>query len=125
MPKLYTAQRPRLSVDAPERSHVPSQTLANSPQYSRRGLFDRDRFRQDLRDGVLHAQAILSTLALRHIDICTDDLNELTVRGEQVMASCRKTFDCPIREYYFELAHIVFFLAQCLLDLFPHLVSIV
>src|SRR4051812_46198716 len=125
MPKLYTAQRPGLSVYAPERAHVPSQTLAHSLQYSRRGLLDRDRFRQDLRHRVLHAQAILYTLALRHIDICTDDLNELTVRGEQVMASCRQTFDCPIGKYDLELTPVISFVAQRLLNFVPNFVSIV
>src|SRR4051812_47306119 len=125
MPKLYTAQRPGLSVYAPERAHVPSQTLAHSLQYSRRGLLDGDRFRQHLRHLVLHAQPILYTLALRHIDICTDDLNELAVRGEQVMASCRQRFDCPIGKYNFELARVISFVAQRLLNLVPNPVPIV
>src|SRR5882762_11034464 len=64
MPKLDTAQRLGLPVHAPERAHVPSQTLAHSPQYSRSGLFDRGRFRQDLSDRVLHAEAFLYALAL-------------------------------------------------------------
>src|SRR5262245_18038964 len=42
-----------------------------------------------------------------------------------MMASCRQIFDCPIAEYNFELVRVIFFLAQCLLDLFPHPVSIV
>ena len=33
MPKLDTAQRLGLPVDAPKPAYVPSQTLANSPQY--------------------------------------------------------------------------------------------
>src|ERR1700758_5209776 len=68
MPKLDTAQRLGLPVHAPERAHVPSQTLAHSPQYSRSGLFERARCRQDLRDRVLHAEAFLYALALRQVE---------------------------------------------------------
>src|ERR1700741_5417306 len=68
MPKLDTAQRLGLQVHAPERAHVPSQTLAHGSQYSRNGLFDRDRFRQDLRDRVLHAEAFLGPLALGQVE---------------------------------------------------------
>src|SRR5262245_7371657 len=64
MPKLDTAKRLGLGVHAPERTHVPSQTLADSPQYSRSGLLDRGRFRQGLRNRVLHAEAFLCALAL-------------------------------------------------------------
>src|SRR5689334_11587516 len=103
MPKLNTAQRLRAPVHAPEHAHVPSQRLADGQQYSRTGLFDRGSFRQDLCDRVLHAEAFLFSLALRHIDMCTDNLNKLTVRGEQMMASCCEIFDCPIGEYNFEL----------------------
>ena len=53
-----------LPVHAPERAYVPSQTLAHGPQYARSDLLDRGRFRQDLRDGVLHAEAFLCALAL-------------------------------------------------------------
>ena len=68
MPKLDTAQRRGLPVHAPERAHVPSQTLAHSPQYSRSGLFDRDRFRQDQRDHVLYAEAFFCALALGQVE---------------------------------------------------------
>src|SRR5438045_8630153 len=68
MPKLDTAQRLGLPVHAPERAYVPSQTLAHGPQYSRSDLLDRGRFRQDLRDGVLHAEAFLCALALCQIE---------------------------------------------------------
>jgi len=64
MPKLDTAQRLGIPVHAPERAHVPSQTLAHSPQYSRSDLFDRGRYRQDMRDRVLHAEAFLCALVL-------------------------------------------------------------
>src|ERR1700751_656808 len=64
MPKLDTAQRLGLPVHAPERAYVPSKTLAHGPQYSRSDLLDRGRFRQDLRDGVLHAEAFLCALPL-------------------------------------------------------------
>src|SRR6476620_7449710 len=64
MPKLDTAQHRGLPVHAPERAHVPSQTFAHGAQYSQSDLFDRGRFRQDLRDRVLHAEAFLCTLAL-------------------------------------------------------------
>src|SRR4029077_274107 len=74
MPKLDTAQRLGLPVHAPERAHVPSQTLAHSPQYSRSGLFDRGRFRQDLRDRVLHAEAFLRALALGQVEHESDAL---------------------------------------------------
>src|SRR4029077_2047332 len=74
MPKLDTAQRLGLPVHAPERAHVPSQTLAHSPQYSRSCLFDRGRFRQDLRDRVLHAEAFLYALALRQVEHESDTL---------------------------------------------------
>src|SRR6516165_8897036 len=76
MPKLDTTQSLGLPVHAPERAHIRSQTLAYSPQYSRSGLFDRDRFRQDLRDRVLHAEASLCALALGDLfsgDIDRDD----------------------------------------------------
>src|SRR5262249_15363380 len=68
MPKLDAAQRLGLPVHAPERADVPSQTLAHGPQYSRSDLLDRGRFRQDLRDGVLHAEAVLCALALCQIE---------------------------------------------------------
>src|ERR1700747_657534 len=67
MPKLDTAQRLGLPVHAPERAHVPSQTLSHSPQYSRSDLFDRGCIRQDLPDRVLHAEAFLCALALGDI----------------------------------------------------------
>ena len=68
MPKLDTAQRLGLPVHSPERAYVPSQTLAHGPQYSRSDLLDRGRFRQDLRDGMLHAEAVLRALALGQIE---------------------------------------------------------
>ena len=79
MPKLDTAQRLGLPVHAPERAHVPSQTLAHSPQYSRSGLFDRGRFRQDLRDRVLHAEAFLCALAILDVVGGPVPLNDLAV----------------------------------------------
>jgi len=42
-----------------------------------------------------------------------------------MMARCRQIFDCPIGEHNFELARVIFLLAQRLLDLFPHPVAIV
>ena len=82
MPKLDTAQRLGLPVHAPERAHVPSQTLAHGPQYSRSGLFDRGRFRQDLRDRVLHAEAFLCALALSDVRGRADIAEEGTVGSE-------------------------------------------
>src|SRR4029077_7329854 len=82
MPKLDTAQRLGLPVHAPERAHVPSQTLAHSPQYSRSGLFDRGRFRQDLRDRVLHAEAFLYALALGDVRGRADVAEESAVGSE-------------------------------------------
>src|SRR5215469_2944521 len=67
MPKLDTAQRLGLPVHAPECAHVPSQTLAHGPQYSRSDFLDRGRFRQELPDRVLHAEAFLCVLALGDI----------------------------------------------------------
>src|SRR5689334_5023433 len=74
MPELDTAQRLGLQVHAPECAHVPSETLAHSPQYSRSGLLDCDRFRQDLRDRVLHAETLLSPLALGQVKHESDAL---------------------------------------------------
>src|SRR4029077_9208758 len=81
MPKLDTAQRLGLPVHAPERAHIPSQTLAHSPQYSRSGLFDRGRFCQDLRDRVLYANAFLGALALGHIEHESDALISAFIEG--------------------------------------------
>src|SRR5947208_1007646 len=79
MPELDTAQRLGLTIHAPERAHVPSQTLAHSPQYSRSGLFDRGRFRQDLRDRVLHAEAFLGTLTVLDVEADAVPLDHLSV----------------------------------------------
>src|SRR5215471_15707586 len=67
MPKLDTAQRLGLPVHAPERAYVPPQTLAHNPQYFRSDLLDRGRFRQELPDRVLYAEAFLCALALGDI----------------------------------------------------------
>src|SRR5712672_89727 len=82
MPKLDTAHRLGLPVHAPERAHFPSQPLAHSPQYSRSGLFDRGRFRQDLRDRVLHAEAFLYALALGDVRGRADVAEESAVGSE-------------------------------------------
>src|SRR4051812_32391662 len=111
MPKLDTAQHLGLPVHAPERAHVPSQTLADSPQYSQSSLFDRLSFRQDLRDRVLYMEALLYAFAFRHVDVCADHLDNLSIRGKYMMASCGQIFDCPIWQHNFELAHVIFFLA--------------
>src|SRR5580704_3804015 len=79
MPKLDTAQRLGLPVHAPERAHVPSQTLAHGPQDSRSGLFDRGRFRQDLRDRVLHPEAFLCALAIVDVVAGRVPLNDVAI----------------------------------------------
>src|SRR5580704_18559461 len=87
MPKLDTAQRLGLPVHAPERAHVPSQTLAHGPQDSRSGLFDRGRFCQDLRDRVLHAEAFLCALAILDVvggPVPLDDLAVLIARSDTI-----------------------------------------
>src|SRR5712671_6112577 len=89
MPKLDTTQRLGLPVHAPERAHVPSQTLAHGPQYSRSGLFDRDRFRQNLRDRVLHAKAFLGAFAVLDVvggPVPLDDLAVLVARSDTIDA---------------------------------------
>src|SRR5262252_6806043 len=63
MPTLDTPQHLSVPIHAPQRAHIPSQALAQSPQYFRSDLFDRGRFRQDLRDRVLHVEAFLCALA--------------------------------------------------------------
>jgi hypothetical protein len=70
-------------------------------------------------------QCFFRAFAFRHIDICADHLDKLSVGIEQMMALCRQIFDCPTGKYNFELARAIFFLAHCLLDLFPDFVSIV
>src|SRR5262249_16637186 len=67
MPKLDAAQCLDLPVHAPECAHVPSQTLAYGPQYSRSDFLDRGRFRQELPHRVLPAEASLCALALGDI----------------------------------------------------------
>src|ERR1700688_2852179 len=87
MPKLDTAQFLGLPVHAPERAQVPSQTLAHSPQYSRSGLFDRGRFRQNLRDLVLHAEAFLCALAILDVvggPVPIYDLAVLVARSQTI-----------------------------------------
>src|SRR6201990_1882494 len=96
MPKLDAAQCFGLSVHAPERAHVPSQTLAHSPQYSRSGLFDRGRFRQDQRDRVLHAEAFLQAFALCCVCRSTDELDELAVFIENRMTRSTYVPNCSV-----------------------------
>src|SRR5262249_21502854 len=82
MPKLDTAQRRGVPVHPPERAHVPSQTLAHSSQESRSDLCDRGGCRQDLRDRVLHAEAVLCALALGDVRGRADVAEESAVGSE-------------------------------------------
>src|SRR6266436_3158326 len=68
---------------------------------------------------------LLCALALRHIDVCTDNLDDLSARGEQMVGSCRQIFCRAIGEYDSELARVILALAQCILELLPYPVSIV
>ena len=41
-------------------------------------------------------QCFLGAFALRHIDVCTDNLDKLPARGEHMMADCFEIFDRSI-----------------------------
>jgi len=71
------------------------------------------------------AQCSLGALAFGHIDVGTENLDNLSARGEPMMGGYVEIFDCSIRQYDSELARVVSFLAHCLLDLFPYPASIV
>jgi len=82
MPKLDTAQRLGLPVHAPERAHVPSQTLAHSPQYFSEWPLRSWPLPPDLRDRVLHAEAFLYALALGDVRGRADVAEESAVGSE-------------------------------------------
>src|SRR5258708_9029886 len=68
---------------------------------------------------------VLCALTFRHIGVCAGSLNQHTERGIRVIGGCFEVFDCSIRQQDSELGKEISFLAQCLLDFFPHLVSLV
>ena len=41
-------------------------------------------------------QCLLGPLALRHIDVCADSLDQLAERGKHMIGGCFEVFDCSI-----------------------------
>ena len=68
---------------------------------------------------------VIGALAFGHIDVGTENLDNLSARGEPMMGGYVEICDCSIRQYDSELARVVSFLAYCLLDPFPYPASIV
>src|SRR6266850_8137509 len=64
-------------------------------------------------------------LALRHVDVCANDLDQLAEGRKFMMGVCFQVFDCSIRQQDSELLKEISLLAQCLLDFFPQPFSIV
>jgi hypothetical protein len=71
------------------------------------------------------AQCSLSALAFGYIDVGTENLDNLSARGEPMLGGYVEILDCSIRQYDSELPRVVSFLAYRLLDPFPYLASIV
>src|SRR6266436_3867845 len=68
---------------------------------------------------------VLRALALRHVDVCANDLEQRTERGKFMMGVCFDVFDCSVRQQDFELGKEISFLPYCLLDFAPQPFSIV
>jgi hypothetical protein len=93
----------------------------------RSGLLSNDAQAVHVREiGLQLAQPLmhlLRALTFRHIHVRTDNLDGPF--AHEVQARCRQSFDRPIKQRDSELARLIVFLAQRLLNLFPHPVSIV
>jgi hypothetical protein len=57
------------------------------------------------------AQCLLGPLALRYVDMATDNLDKVPARGEEMMARRFEMFDCSIRQYDSRPDGVVPFLA--------------
>jgi hypothetical protein len=94
----------------------------------RGGLFSHDPEAIHVREiGLQLAQSLvllLRALALRHIDVCTDNLDEVPARGENMMANCFNMFDGSIGEHDSEIDRVGSFLVQRLFSLVEHPASV-
>jgi hypothetical protein len=114
VPQLGVAEYTRFPIDAPQRTEVPSQTLAHCLEDLWRSFIERGSVRQDSRNAVLREQALLGAPALGYIDEGSDVLEQRPSLVENRMPDRMQVRDRSIGQHVPVIQYHFGFVANCI-----------